>query len=146
MGRLANAALMRDGEVIGVIPNFLMDLELGHNDVTELKVVESMHKREHILLTEAECIFVLPGGIGTIEEFMQAISWKYLKIIDIPIILININNYFQPLISMLEKSISERFMVETSRDLYYIADSVEEAVKLLDVFSIYESNQITGMA
>lgn len=128
MGRLADSAIENGGEVIGVIPEKMYSMRLGHPEVTEMKIVKDIHEREKILMSEADCIFVLPGGIGTMEEFLQAISWKFLDLLDVPIILINISDYFEPLIKMLEKSEKEKFMKSGFNELYTSVKSVDEAI------------------
>ena len=93
MGRLADGVLSEGGKVIGVIPNFMQDIELGHNGISELRVVGDMHIRQAMMLKETDCIVALPGGSGTMHEVLEAISWKRLGLIITPVIIVNLNNY-----------------------------------------------------
>ncbi len=129
MGQLADGALSENGRVKGVIPSFLQDLELGHNGLTELIEVDSLHQRESIMLLESDIIIALPGGIGTFSELLQAITWKRLWQIKSKIIIVNLNHYFDPLIEMLNKSVREKFLNEEFKELWLVVDSIEEAVK-----------------
>lgn len=132
MGHLADAALKNQGKVTGIIPKFLQDLELGHKGISELKEVKSLHKREEIMMTKTDCIIALPGGIGTFSELLQSITWKRLGQIKSPIIIVNTNYYFQPLIDMLNNSINEKFLRYEFANLWTIVSNVHEAIKLLE--------------
>jgi uncharacterized protein (TIGR00730 family) len=132
MGHLADGALSNDGKVTGIIPNFLQDLELGHKGITELRQVENLHKREEIMMTEPDCIIALPGGIGTFSELLQSITWKRLWQIKSPIIIVNINDYFKPLIDMLNRPIDENFLKEEFANLWTVVNNVDEAMKSLE--------------
>jgi uncharacterized protein (TIGR00730 family) len=132
MGHLADGALSKGGKVTGIIPNFLDDLELGHKGISELRQVASLHKREEIMLTESDCIIALPGGIGTFSELLQAITWKRLWQIKSPIIIVNISDYFKPLIDMLKHAIEENFLKEEFASLWTVVGNVEEAMNELE--------------
>lgn len=131
MGKFADVAVEHGAKIIGVIPEFLQNLELGHQNITELKKVATMHEREMFFLKESDAIIALPGGCGTIEELLQAITWKQLGLIDSPIIIVNVKNYYNNLIQMLELSIKEKFMDDFHRNIWTVAANSEEAVKLL---------------
>ncbi|MFA6570345.1 MAG: TIGR00730 family Rossman fold protein [Bacteroidota bacterium] len=131
MGYLADGALSEGGIVTGVIPVFLKDLELGHKGISELRVVSDMHVRKSVMLKESDCIVALPGGCGTYEELFEAIAWKRLGIINKPIIIVNILNYFDPLIALLEHTRAENFIDEKYDGNWLIAASVEEAMDLI---------------
>ncbi|MFC2131928.1 TIGR00730 family Rossman fold protein, partial [Bacteroidota bacterium] len=90
MGSLADGALLEGGKITGIIPEFLNDLELGHDGITELREVKSLHERESQMLLKTDCIIALPGGIGTFSELLQAITWKRLCQINSKIIIVNI--------------------------------------------------------
>ena len=132
MGYLADAALSAGGRVTGIIPGFLQDLELGHKGITELREVESLHKREEIMITEPDCIVALPGGIGTFSELLQAITWKRLWQIKSKIIIVNIDGYFKPLIDLLKNAIKEKFLREEFANLWTVVGSVDEATDEFD--------------
>ncbi len=110
MGRLAEGALARKGTVIGVIPRFMQELEWGHSRLTELHVVEDMRERKHRMLTGADAAIALPGGCGTLEELLEAITLKRLGIYLNPIVLVNTGGFFNPLIELLERAVQQRFM------------------------------------
>lgn len=132
MGHLADAAVDAKGKVIGVIPVFLKNLELGHNRINELREVESMHARQAEMMLDTDCIVALPGGCGTFLELLEAITWKRLGLITSPIIIVNLRNYFKPLIDMLNKAIEEGFMQNEHLALWKQADSIVETMKLID--------------
>lgn len=110
MRALADGALAHGGTVTGILPKFMMSLEWGHPALTELRVVEDMRVRKHIMLSESDGVVALPGGSGTLEELFEAITLKRLGLYTHPIILVNTRNYFAELARFLEHVISERFM------------------------------------
>jgi uncharacterized protein (TIGR00730 family) len=110
MGQLADGALARGGDVIGIIPRFMDKLEWGHAGLTELVSVDDMHERKRLMADRADAIIALPGGCGTLEELAEVLTWKRLGLYLNPIILVNINGYYDPLITLLENMVSERFM------------------------------------
>jgi len=132
MGQLADGAISKNGKVTGVIPEFLDNLELGHKSIDKMHVVDSMHTRKNKLLTESDCVIALPGGCGTFEELLEAITWKRLGLIISPVIIVNINNYFDPLIEMLEKSIREKFMREEYHKTWIVVKNAKEAMNIID--------------
>ncbi|MFH1050689.1 MAG: TIGR00730 family Rossman fold protein [bacterium] len=132
MGHLADGALSEGGRVTGIIPNFLQDLELGHKGIAELREVDSLHIREEVMMTESDCIIALPGGIGTFSELLQAITWKRLWQINSKIIIVNTDNYFEPLISQLNKALEEQFLKNEFSNLWTVVYSDEEAMLELD--------------
>lgn len=110
MGAVADGALSRDGEVIGILPRFMADLEWGHPGLTHLELVEDMRERKHRLLTGSDAVVALPGGCGTLEELFEAITLKRLGIYLNPIILLDTWGYYAPLEAFLNQVIAERFM------------------------------------
>lgn len=132
MGGLARGALRFGGKVIGVIPKIFTDFELEHKEIAEIRQVNNLHEREYIMLTEADCFIALPGGCGTIEEILQAFTWKYLGIIRVPFILVNINNYYDSLIEMLGKSVQEGFLEREALDLWKVVNNIEEAREYIE--------------
>jgi uncharacterized protein (TIGR00730 family) len=141
MGKLAQGVLDHQGQIIGVIPKFMQKYELGHNGVTKLIEVDSMHEREEIMIKKADCIVALPGGTGTLEELLQALTWKRLKIISAPIIIGNLKNYYSHLIQQLNKAVDENFMREEHRQLWNVANSVPEIFDLIRYYDAH-SEQI----
>ena len=128
MGALADGALAAGGRVIGVMPRFLKDLELAHGGLTELHVVEDMRARKHEMLIRAAAVVALPGGSGTLEELLEAITFKRLGIFFGPIVLLNSRGYFDPLLALLDHAIRERFMDERHRAMWVVADSPAEVL------------------
>src|SRR5579884_3607112 len=94
MGAVANGALAAGGEVVGVIPRFMADLEWGHGGLTRLELVEDMRERKHRLLTDSDAVVALPGGCGTLEELFEAITLKRLGLYFKPIVLLNTRGYY----------------------------------------------------
>jgi hypothetical protein len=131
MGRLATGALSEGGKIYGVIPDFMMELELGNNEITELLIVNSMHERQKKMIELSDAAVVLPGGSGTFMEFFELISWKRLGLVIHPIILLNINDYFNNLLLMLHKAVEEKFMTHEHLRLWNVATDVNEAIKIL---------------
>jgi uncharacterized protein (TIGR00730 family) len=115
MGALADGALSRGGRITGVLPRFMNDLEWGHAGLTELHLVEDMHTRKHRLLSGSYAVVALPGGSGTLEELLEAITLKRLGLYFGPIVLVNTRHFFDPLLQLLASAIEERFMDERHR-------------------------------
>jgi hypothetical protein len=128
MGNIANGALSENGKVIGIIPRFMADLEWAHNGLTELHIVQSMHERKHLMLDGVDAAIALPGGCGTLEELMEAITWKRLGIFIKPIIIVNTKGFFDPLLKLLENSISEKFMSEKHSTMWSVVNKVEDVI------------------
>src|SRR5664279_5289549 len=131
MGRLAAAALEAGGKVIGVLPRFMDELEWGHRALTELRIVDDMHQRKRLMLELAGAAIALPGGCGTLEELFEAITWKRLGLYFGPIVLVNVNGYFDPCIEMLNRSVEERFMDEKHRAMWSVAGDPEGVMETL---------------
>ena len=132
MGALADAALAAGGKVVGVLPRFMYDLEWGHPRLTELRLVGDLHERKRLMIEEVDAIVALPGGSGTLEELMEAITWKRLGLHGHPIVLVNVRGFFDPLIALLERCIAERFMDQRHRAMWTVvgsADGVVEAIR-----------------
>ena len=119
MGALADGALAKGGEVVGVLPKFMADLEWGHPGLTHLDLVEDMRERKHKLLTGSDAVVALPGGCGTLEELFEAITLKRLGLYRAPIVLLDTRGYWAPLVRFLEEQvIAERFMNPGHRDMW----------------------------
>src|SRR5499427_6255556 len=109
MGALADGALSRGGRVIGILPRFMADLEWGHKGLTDLQLVEDLRTRKHMMLTLSQAAIALPGGSGTLEELLEAITFKRLGLYLNPIVLVNTRGFFTPLIEQLARAVEERF-------------------------------------
>lgn len=134
MGVLADAALAGGGEVIGVIPQGIVDLEVAHNGVTELRVVETMHERKAVMADLSDGFIVLPGGLGTLEEMMEVLSWLYLRFIKKPVGLLNVEGYFDPLLSFFRHAAGEGFMPESYEELFTLSG---DALRLISEMENY---------
>ena len=117
MGVVADAALAAGGEVIGVIPEALMQDEVVHTGLTHLEVVESMHERKARMLDLADAAVAMPGGLGTLDELFEALSWAQLRFHAKPIGMLNLDGYFDTLLSFLDQSVSTGFLSERNRQL-----------------------------
>ena len=131
MGRLAAAALEAGGKVIGVLPRFMDELELGHRALTELRIVDDMHERKRVMLELSEAAIALPGGCGTLEELFEAITWKRLGLYFGPVVLVNVGGFFDPCIQLLNRCVDERFMDEKHRAMWSVAESPESVMDTL---------------
>jgi len=131
MGRLAAAALAAGGKVTGVLPRFMDDLEWGHRALSELRIVADMHERKRVMLELGEGVMALPGGCGTLEELFEAITWKRLGLYFGPVVLVNVNGFFDPCIELLNRAVEERFMDEKHRAMWSVAKGPEDALETL---------------
>ena len=139
MGSLADGALGRGGRVVGILPRFMADLEWGHPSLSELKLVEDMRTRKHLMLSGAHAAIALPGGSGTFEELLEALTLKRLGLFLGPIVLVNTRNYFEPLRILLEAAVRERFMDERHLAMWQIVSSAEEVPEALASASDWSS-------
>ncbi|ODS63770.1 MAG: Rossman fold protein, TIGR00730 family [Arenimonas sp. SCN 70-307] len=128
MGSLADGALSKGGEVIGILPKFMADLEWGHPGLTHLELVEDMRERKHKLLTGSDAVVALPGGCGTLEELFEAITLKRLGIYFNPILLLNVRNFYTPLQGFMQQVIAEHFMNPGHEAMWQLVDSVEQVL------------------
>ena len=131
MGALADGALARGGRVVGVMPQFLKDLELSHDGLSELHVVEDMRARKHLMLSRSAAVVALPGGCGTFEELLEAITLKRLGIFLGPIVLVNTRDYFAPLVELLASAVRERFMDERHFAMWQVVAAPEDVLAAL---------------
>lgn len=131
MGALADAALDAGGKVTGVIPQFMVDNGWCREKLTNLIVAPDMHTRKEKIVSLADATIALPGGVGTLEELMEIITWKQLGLYANPIVILNTRGYFNPLKEMLERAVEEKFMREIHRNLWSIADTPRQAADLI---------------
>ncbi|MGC1241894.1 MAG: TIGR00730 family Rossman fold protein [Chryseosolibacter sp.] len=110
MGVIADAVMEAGGKVTGVIPAFLMKKEVGHRGITDLEVVESMHQRKRRMADLADAFIALPGGWGTLEELSEILTWKQLGLISQPVLLLNTNQFFDPLLDQMRLMVKEGFL------------------------------------
>ena len=131
MGAVANGALEKGGKVIGVIPEHLERRELGHRGVGEYLVVSSMHARKQVMFERSDAFCILPGGLGTLDEAFEVITWRQLRLHDKPIYLLNINNFWAPLLSLIEHLAKERFLHDDPSNLFHVVADGPELIAAL---------------
>ena len=135
MGVLADAVLQAHGRVIGVIPESLMVREVGHAGLTDLRIVKSMHERKALMSDLSDGFIALPGGFGTFEEFCEVVTWSQLGIQSKPCGLLNLEGYYDPLLALFDRAVSEGFLREENRQLV-LAD--RDARCLLEKMARYQ--------
>ena len=128
MGALADGALSRSGQVIGIIPRFMTEVEWQHPGVATLEIVEDMRERKHRLLAGSDAVVALPGGCGTLEEVFEAITLKRLGLYFKPIIFVNTNGFYDRLRDFLEHTIRERMLSEAHGAMWQFVDSAEDVL------------------
>ncbi len=131
MGIVADSVLEAGGEVTGVIPDYLQDRELGHQKLTRLEVVSSMHERKRRMFDLADGIVVLPGGVGTLEEALEVITWKQLGMHNKPIVILNVQKYWQKLDDLIAATIEHGFAAPPTRDLYALVETPSDVIPTL---------------
>jgi uncharacterized protein (TIGR00730 family) len=132
MGALADSARAAGGEVIGVMPQALVDREIGHTGIDDLRVVDTMHERKALMVELADAFVALPGGIGTLEELFEVYTWAQLGIHAKPLALLDVAGYFQPLATFLDHSVAERFLRPETRAMLAIAHSIDEVLETFE--------------
>src|ERR1700730_10007646 len=133
MGLLADAALAGGGEVVGIIPSRLRNAELAHPGATELVVVESMHERKRLMAEKADAFAVLPGGIGTLDEMFEILSWKQLGLHNRPILLADIGGYWVPLRALLDDIVTKGFARPEAREVLLVVPTGAALIAALEV-------------
>ncbi len=129
MGALIDAVNAVGGRTIGVIPKFMIAHGWQHEQMTELIVTKDMHERKERMAEMGDACITLPGGIGTLEELLEVITWKQLGLYDKPIVILNIDGFFDPLLSQLDKAIAQNFMRPMHSALWTVATTPEEALE-----------------
>ena len=140
MAATSNAALQAGGTVTGVIPHFMVEQGWHHTGLTRLVKTETMHERKQRMAEMSDGVIALPGGCGTLEELLEIITWKQLGLYLKPIVILNINGYFDPLIEMLHRAIDESFMRCEHADIWRVATSAHEAVEMLYTTPLWNKN------
>jgi uncharacterized protein (TIGR00730 family) len=139
MGKLADAVLAEGGEVTGVIPRALMDREIGHRGVEDMRVVASMHERKALMAELADAFIALPGGIGTLEELIEVFTWSQLGLHQKPCGLLDVEGYYEGLVAFLDHAVDERFLHAAHRSTLIVE---REAVPLLERLKAFEPNAV----
>lgn len=136
MGRIADAVLDAGGEVVGVIPHHLADKELAHERATQMIRVNSMHERKQTMADLSDSFIALPGGIGTLEELFETMTWLQLGLHRKPIGLLNVAGFFDAMLAFLDHMVAERFLKAEHRDLLIVSDDIHD---LIDKMSAFEA-------
>lgn len=132
MGCLADTVIAEKGYIKGIIPEFMRKVEWQHNGLNDLEIVADMHERKSEFLRKTDAVIALPGGCGTLEELLEVITWKRLGVFLGPIVIINTDGFYDPLIEMLKKCIREKFMNEQHESIWSI---IESPSQIMDAFA-----------
>lgn len=135
MCAVAEASLAAGGRVVGVIPEVLVDLEVAHQGITELHITDTMHTRKALMGKQADAFIALPGGFGTFEELFEVLAWHSLRLHQKPIVLVNVNGFYDKLLEFLDHCIAEGMLKQKAREALLVANTVEEALRLLEIIA-----------
>ena len=138
MGVLADSVMEHGGDVIGIIPRFLYEKEVGHDGVSELIIVDSMHERKQKMAELSHGFIAMPGGIGTMEELFEIFTWSQLAIIKKPVALLNIHNFYNDIILFLNKLVKEGFIQEMTANSLVISQNTPELIEKMKAFNYTE--------
>ena len=130
MAAITDAVLKNGGEVTGIIPEFMLQEGWCHDSLTERIVTQDMHTRKQLMAQKSDACIALPGGVGTLEELLEVITWKQLGLYTKPIIIFNVKHYYDDLLKMLQKSETEKFIHHQHSTIWLVAETPEEAVEL----------------
>jgi uncharacterized protein (TIGR00730 family) len=133
MQAVAEAALAEGGRVIGVIPTVLVDLEVAHDGLTELHITDTMHTRKALIGERSDAFIALPGGFGTFEEMFEVLAWQTLKIHAKPVLLLNINGFYDKLLAFFDHCVEQGMLKAKNREIVLVAHTVDEALRLLGI-------------
>lgn len=137
MGRISDATLACGGTVTGVIPHFMVEQGWHHHGLTRLIETETMHERKQLMTELSDGVIALPGGCGTMEELLEIITWKQLGLYLNPIIILNTDGFYDPLLTLLKQAIGQNFMRREHENIWQVASTPEEAVDLLYVTPVW---------
>jgi uncharacterized protein (TIGR00730 family) len=142
MGHLADSALAHQGEVIGVIPQFMVDLEWAHPGVNNMVIVETMRERKKIMIEKSDAVIGLPGGSGTLEELLETISLKRLGLYVNPIILLNTQGFYSLLNEIFMRCVEERFMRPEHLNIWSVAEKPEDILNLIETAPTWSADAV----
>lgn len=131
MGSVARAAQSAGGETFGVIPTHLLEMEVGKRDLSTFVITETMHERKKVMLMNADAVVMLPGGAGSLDEFFEALTWAQLGLHDKPIILLDTDGYWQPLIALIGHVVAQGFADASLKSLYKVVPDVDGVLSAL---------------
>ncbi|AUP79477.1 LOG family protein [Flavivirga eckloniae] len=139
MGAIADGALEENGKVVGVLPNFLKEKELAHEGLSELILVDTMHERKTKMNDLCDGVITLPGGFGTLDELFEMLTWGQLGLHNKPIGILNINGYYDALISLLDTMVKNGLLKETNKQMVLVSDNIDD---LLNKMKHYKAPDI----
>ena len=131
MGKVTDACMTAGGKVIGIIPDNILKIEPRHDNVTELHVVPNMHVRKQMMAEKSDAFVVMPGGLGTLDETFEILTWKYLGIHSKPVIIANILGYWDPMLALIEHMAKEKFVREEHLGTFTVASTIDEVMDIL---------------
>jgi uncharacterized protein (TIGR00730 family) len=142
MGSVADGALSKDGEVYGVVPGFLRDLELTHRGLTDLKIVDDMRTRKHLMLEGSDAVVTLPGGSGTYEELFEALTMKRLGQWVGPVIIVNTDGFYDGLLKFMKHSVDECFMGRSHLNMWTVVDEPEQIIDAIVSSHVWDQDAL----
>jgi uncharacterized protein (TIGR00730 family) len=134
MGAVADAVMTNGGQVTGVIPNFLAELEVAHETLTELHFVETMHERKFKMVQFAKGVIALPGGYGTFDELFEILAWRQLRLYGGPVGVLNVNGFYDLLLQQLDRMVADGFLKAENRELLIVAETIDELLTKIEEF------------
>ena len=146
MGKLADTVLAQGGHIKGIMPQFMNEVEWAHKSVTDFEFTKTMHERKAKFLENIDALIALPGGTGTLEELLEAITLKRLGQFTKPIIILNTNGYYDPLIKMLERCVEEKFLRPIHAEMWTFVNQPEEVMSAINQSMEWDENAITFAA
>lgn len=146
MGEAADSVIGAGGEVIGIIPKFMLETEVGHRGITRLEVVRSMHERKARMAELSDAFVAFPGGIGTLEELFETWTWAQLGLHDKPMVLVNTNGYFDSMLEFISHMVDEGFLRERVKGLLAVASGPESVLETIDAIATHGARTRPGGA
>lgn len=138
MGRIADAVLRGGGEVVGIIPQFLEQVEVGHSGVTQLIVTDNMHDRKQKMAELSDAFLIMPGGLGTLDETFEILTWKQLGLHEKPVVIADIDGYWRHLVDLIDHMIAQSYASPENRALFRVIDSIDELLPALSAMPAYD--------
>lgn len=146
MGQIADATMAAGGEVIGVMPKQLVEREVAHNSLNQLIVVENMHERKAKMAELSDGFIALPGGLGTLEELFEVLTWSQLRLHSKPCALLNIEGYYDQLMAFLDNAVAEKFIKPVHRDMILVSDNPIELLGSIQRYSPPNADKLSAIA
>lgn len=140
MGACTDACIANGGKAVGIIPQFMIEQDWQHKGMTELIVTPDMHQRKEKMAQSGDACIALAGGVGTLEELLEIITWKQLGLYLKPIVILNTNNFYDPLLAQLQKAADERFMRQEHTQIWHVATNADEAITLAETTPLWDAS------